>query len=552
MSAPASTLIATATAVAKLGATAADIGALTDTALLAGHRSYVALTRQVDTHGAWIAGEIDRRSRYVAGVPGLAKKQGFPNAGILIQSASGSTAAEADKLIKTGVMLAAAAEAEQIAAALAEDAAATAAREAAAAAGRPAPEPLPFNPLTLATPSPDALWQAPLVAEVTAGTLSAAQADAIRAGLGVVGAGISALMLLGAVADVLAPELRGTAAALQRTARQHRELLDSAGVARKEIEQRGLQYFTAKRRADGLVSGSFAFAGVDGALLLALYDHATAPTTATTDPTRDPTMPTVEDTRSRGLKAADYFINLLQVGLDADATSLPGTRHPAVRILVEHATLTARAADPTGPLAAGTGLIQDTLDAVSLAVIEAALCDTGTVDIHVDGTGQCLDVGRDQRLFTRKQKMGLIARDGGCLSPDCDKPPAWTEAHHINYWSRDKGRTDIADGVLLCRAHHALFHAGGWEIRRIHNQYWLQPPVSVDPAQRLLLMRSNNPLIRALIAKNAELAKIRQPPPPDAGEPPPRPLPGGSVNRVRFEPTDQLPIEWPDPEQPAA
>ena len=546
MPAPISTLISTATAVAKLGVTAEAIGELDDAALLDGHKIYVALTRQVDTHGAWIAGEIDRRSRYVPGRPGLAKKQGFPNAGILIQSASGSTAAEADKLIKTGVMLAEVAEAERIAVAVAAEAAAKAAMQAALAAGLPEPAPLPFNPLVLVAPSPEALWQAPIVAEVAAGSLSAAQADGIRAGLGVVAPGITALMLLGVVADLLEPAIRGTAAGLQRLARQQRDRLDTAGVARKEIELRGMQYFTAKRRADGLVTGSFAFAGVDGALLLAVFEQSVAPHTV------DPDIPALEDTRSRGLKAADHFINLIQVGLDVDAAAMPGTRHPSVRIIVENSTLAAREADPHGPIDAGTGVIQETLDAVSLAIVEAALCDTGMVGVQFDSTGQCLDVGRDQRLFTRKQKIALVARDGGCLGPYCDKPPSFTEAHHINYWGRDKGRTDIADGVLLCRQHHQLFHAGGWEIFRINDRYWLQPPKKVDPQQRHILLVSNSPIIRAMIAKNHQLAQIRRSPdiPTETAADGPPLLPGASaVDRVRSTPTDELPIDWPDPNE---
>ncbi|MEP6482771.1 MAG: HNH endonuclease signature motif containing protein [Rhodoglobus sp.] len=41
-------------------------------------------------------------------------------------------------------------------------------------------------------------------------------------------------------------------------------------------------------------------------------------------------------------------------------------------------------------------------------------------------------------------------RDGGCRFPGCDRPPSWCEAHHIVPWSHG-GRTDLADGLLLCR-----------------------------------------------------------------------------------------------------
>ncbi|MGB3909892.1 MAG: hypothetical protein WBL06_05425, partial [Pseudolysinimonas sp.] len=38
-------------------------------------------------------------------------------------------------------------------------------------------------------------------------------------------------------------------------------------------------------------------------------------------------------------------------------------------------------------------------------------------------------------------------------------------AHHANHWAHG-GRTDIADGILLCRHHHMLLHNNHWKIHR--------------------------------------------------------------------------------------
>jgi hypothetical protein len=74
---------------------------------------------------------------------------------------------------------------------------------------------------------------------------------------------------------------------------------------------------------------------------------------------------------------------------------------------------------------------------------------------------------------------------GGCAAPGCDRPPSWCEAHHIVFWARDGGKTDLDDGILLCRHHHLLFHNNGWEIRRDDlRRYWLVPPGDVDPARK--------------------------------------------------------------------
>ena len=112
------------------------------------------------------------------------------------------------------------------------------------------------------------------------------------------------------------------------------------------------------------------------------------------------------------------------------------------------------------------------------------MCADGFVPILFDKDGQqIMNVGRDERFFTPRQRTGLAARDGGCRFPDCDRPPSWTEAHHINEWDRDHGRTDIADGVLLCRHHHMLVHNNGWQITRTGTEYFVVPPRSLDAEQ---------------------------------------------------------------------
>ena len=82
------------------------------------------------------------------------------------------------------------------------------------------------------------------------------------------------------------------------------------------------------------------------------------------------------------------------------------------------------------------------------------------------------------------------------MAPGCDRPPSWTEAHHIQHWARDGGRTDIADGILLCRHHHLLFHNNGWEIEREGCAYWLVPPADVDPGRTPIRLESKSVLRR--------------------------------------------------------
>jgi Domain of unknown function (DUF222)/HNH endonuclease len=78
---------------------------------------------------------------------------------------------------------------------------------------------------------------------------------------------------------------------------------------------------------------------------------------------------------------------------------------------------------------------------------------------------QPLEVGRATRVVQPAQRAALAVRDGGCVFPDCDRPLAWCEAHHLWHWA-DGGPTDLSNLALLCRAHHRAVHEGGWRLIR--------------------------------------------------------------------------------------
>jgi hypothetical protein len=138
--------------------------------------------------------------------------------------------------------------------------------------------------------------------------------------------------------------------------------------------------------------------------------------------------------------------------------------------------------------------------------VKRLLC-SGYTGIAFDDDGQCINVGRDQRLFTPRQRTGLAARDGGCRWPGCTRPASWCEAHHIDHWSADHGHTDIADGILLCRAHHLLLHDGHWRIVRTDGNYWLIPPLTVDTAQTPIPMPSKSSLLLGLFPPESPTAR---------------------------------------------
>lgn len=164
------------------------------------------------------------------------------------------------------------------------------------------------------------------------------------------------------------------------------------------------------------------------------------------------------------------------------ATWILGTGAPQVRVLVTAADVVR--GDGTGSLEATQGSPEGTV--VTLPTVQRLLCGGVQTPILIGATGQPLDVGRSQRLFTPRQRVALAARDGGCRWPGCERPPSWCEAHHIDEWERDRGRTDVDVGILLCRHHHLLLHDHGWLITRVGRSadYELVPPATVDPLHR--------------------------------------------------------------------
>lgn len=104
----------------------------------------------------------------------------------------------------------------------------------------------------------------------------------------------------------------------------------------------------------------------------------------------------------------------------------------------------------------GVALVGD--EPISAGEARRLACMAGIVPVVLGGEGQVLDLGRARRLFSPAQRKALAVRQPTCRGEGCDIPAAWCEAHHAGTpWSRG-GRTDLADGVLLCSFHHHRAH----------------------------------------------------------------------------------------------
>lgn len=104
---------------------------------------------------------------------------------------------------------------------------------------------------------------------------------------------------------------------------------------------------------------------------------------------------------------------------------------------------------------AAAGLLGD--QPISAAAARRLACNAKILPVVLGGKGEILDLGRSRRLFSSAQHHALRLRDRRCRGEGCTVPAAWCEAHHLSPWSRG-GRTDLADGVLLCSHHHHRIH----------------------------------------------------------------------------------------------
>lgn len=483
------------------------IKGLDDSALLSTQRGLSELRRIIDSRSSAVAGEVAFRSRRELGYTGLARREGFGTAEKLIQSATGSTSREATTLVTVGTMV----------------------HEALTATDA---DPATGELCEIREP-----WLAAVGASVASGELTIEKARAIKAGLGKPSVGhdadADAGTAGGADADVTIGDLAGLAARLlaeaeplnadrlYSLARQYRDELDCDGIARREraiYEQRA---FRRSKRPNGLSRFTFDPDIETAAYFDSLYDNLLSPRRGGPrfiDPADVAWAETIaNDERTNDQYLHDAFSGLLRLGVDADladrasvagtsaaggstagrSTESPaarrarivGSRVPAVRILTTETTLATRR---------GNGRIEGAELPVSVETVERTICTGGMVPLSFSEDGQVLELGREARLFSSHQKIALAARDGGCIWPDCDASPGWTEAHHINQWARDGGRTDVCDGVLLCRYHHMLLHNNHWEIIRRSAEYWLIPPPEVDPARHPRKLHSKSAALRDL------------------------------------------------------
>jgi hypothetical protein len=120
---------------------------------------------------------------------------------------------------------------------------------------------------------------------------------------------------------------------------------------------------------------------------------------------------------------------------------------------------------------------------ISAAQARRLACDAGVIPAVLGSNGEPLDVGRSTRTIPSAIRRALVVRDRGCIHPDCDRPPEWTDAHHVKHWI-DGGPTALDNLCLLCHKHHWIVHHTAWRIVFLQGIPHVIPRPLIDPDQR--------------------------------------------------------------------
>ena len=405
--------------------------------------------RLLDALRAATAGEVDDRSRFGLGSDGLAFKHGLKRGTDLIEHLTRVSPAEASRRAKVGTAVRARASLDQ------------------------AQLPPEHAPLAAALAGGDVGIEA---AAVIVRCLDQARGTATQHDI--------------EVAEIALVETASHASTdeVGVQARAWREALDPDGAEPRDERIHRKRTFRLGREVDGLTSFSGALKPVDAALLKAAFNEADKPgnsprfldandpaarTTLVTDADGETRVELV-DHRTREQRHYDVFVGLMTAGVRSAGSKRGGMRSTA--------EVTAIITLDDLRRGTGVGFIDDVAEPVAASTVQQLVCANGYAPILLGDNGEILMLGQTQRRFSPAQVQALRARDGGCVN--CGAPPGWCDAHHIDFWARDDGPTNIDNGVLLCQNCHRLIHQNAFAMKMIDGRPHMLAPPWFDPEQK--------------------------------------------------------------------
>ncbi len=183
------------------------------------------------------------------------------------------------------------------------------------------------------------------------------------------------------------------------------------------------------------------------------------------------------DRRSFAQRRADALGEICMQYLDRSDRPKAGGERSQVALLVDLQTLQGkRSATGVAELEHAGPVGTDTARQLS--------CDSALTRIVMGPGSEPLDVGRKTQVVPAPMRRALVARDRECRFPGCDRPPPWTDAHHVIHWA-DGDPTSLKNLVLLCRRHHRLVHGpSGFGLKMVEGRPVFSRPDGSELADR--------------------------------------------------------------------
>jgi hypothetical protein len=182
-------------------------------------------------------------------------------------------------------------------------------------------------------------------------------------------------------------------------------------------------------------------------------------------------LPGKDDDRTPGQRRADALIDLCRRKAGGSSTGAGPRPHLVIRASLD--TLLGTPGAPAGELETGGSVPTET--------VRRLACDAALT--RITGRGELeAEITHAARSIPPSTRRAVEARDRRCVAGSCDRPPQWTDCHHLQHWTRG-GPTKLPNLVLLCRRHHRMVHEGGWGLRRGEQGRWgLVPPMKLIAA----------------------------------------------------------------------
>ncbi|MEJ3404774.1 DUF222 domain-containing protein [Rathayibacter sp. YIM 133350] len=467
---------------------AAVVGMITDAGLLRVINGGAAVRKAEAFFEAICAAELAARSARERGKDGLAAQQGFSTPVALLSSMTGATPGEAAKLVAVGE--------------------ATASRASFSGERMPARHPHVAEALRSGRLG------------VNASALITEMLDRVVGRCGVERADEAEAVLVDQAATL-------TLDLLARLIKQTEALLDPDGVEPREEQLRAERSLIIREERSGAISLKGRFDPATGAPIKAAVEALVAAelrkardafgssearkTCTCGGVVGDPSSAAFEGVPLEGdfgaaaladgqpCSCTDPAFAEKRTGAQMRADALSDLARHAIgcegSAVAESTTVVVRASAEDVMNGTGSASIDGIDQPICIQTARQLMASAGLVPLIFSATSVPLDLGRTARLFSPAQRLALADRDGGCAFPGCTRPPSFCEAHHIDWWERHCGATDISNGVLLCSFHHHVVHRDEWRIRVTDGRVWFIPPAHIDPARR---PRAGNSTARAL------------------------------------------------------